>query len=67
MALKLPRRAVEFTNAMLAHRRGPRHPQALRTGAVSFKRVLDGGDQSPSLTMVIPPTKCRKKDRKNGR
>lgn len=40
MALKLPRLAVEFTNGMLAYRRPRRHTQPLRTGAVSFKRVL---------------------------
>jgi hypothetical protein len=41
MALKLRRQAGMFTNESLQHRTSRCHLDLLRTGAVSFKRVLD--------------------------
>src|SRR5262245_43357178 len=41
MALKLRRQTGGFTNGMLAQRASGRPPDPSRTGADSFKRVLD--------------------------
>src|ERR1051325_114944 len=50
MALKLRRRVRRFTNVSLSARSLAWYPDALRTGADSFKRVL-----GVRITVALPP------------
>src|ERR1041385_5363191 len=53
MALKLQRRAEMITSENLLHRRLRRHPDQLRTGAGSFKRLLGSPYKTPSARGLL--------------